>query len=222
MSCCTLGSPRTDLFPLTGTTTSQPQASQTPVYINDNTVSLNSPISHPPSSAPLPSPLPFEGQLFRPDSSVILQQTRSRRSLTPPTYVVRTHSQQFNPTLRTSAWTDGKQTLLESTLARLTASVGFSLRWVDDPEWICFCSLFLPEARLITQKMLTQRLIPSELASFQEKARSGVAGELGTTQEDGWVGKNKLNLLAFMVNAKWTVRLLLPLSLSITILLIGL
>lgn len=91
-------------------------------------------------------------------------------------------------------------------LACLKASAVFSLHWVDDPEWIRFCSIFLPEARLVSRKSLTQRLIPSELALFQEKARGDIAGEMGTAQEDGWTGANKLNLLAFMVNAKRTVR----------------
>lgn len=135
----------------------------------------------------------------------MLQKDRGRRSLTPPTHLSRTGtlSRHSNPA---SYWTEGQQTQFEAMIARLTASAGFSLRWIDDPEWIRFCSVFVPDARLISRKTLTQRLIPSELAMFQEKARGDLAGELGTVQEDGWTGMNKINLLAFMVNAKRTVQ----------------
>ncbi|KZP06112.1 hypothetical protein FIBSPDRAFT_903016 [Athelia psychrophila] len=42
------------------------------------------------------------------------------------------------------AWTKEHQAQFGMAIARLTASAGFLLVWVDNPEWITFCAKFIP------------------------------------------------------------------------------
>ncbi len=55
----------------------------------------------------------------------------------------------------------------------------FPLSWVEDPEWILFLNWFLPKAKLVSQKVLTQRLIPSQIVLARrqtvDQAAQGIA-----------------------------------------------
>lgn len=53
------------------------------------------------------------------------------------------------------AWTSADQTDWETGLARLTASAGLPLRWIENPEWKKFCDRFLPTAKNPSSKVLT-------------------------------------------------------------------
>jgi hypothetical protein len=70
------------------------------------------------------------------------------------------HSSNIDTTSNPSAgWSKGEQALFETSLARLTASAGFPLQWVDNPEWHTFCERWIPNAKCPSRKVLTQRLL---------------------------------------------------------------
>jgi hypothetical protein len=98
-------------------------------------------------------------------------------------------------------WPKEKQKGFETHLARLTASAGFPLSWVDNTEWIDFCTEFLPAAVLPSRKTLTRRILPAALEEFRAAAKATAKGHNATLQADGWTGVNNHHLLAFMITA---------------------
>jgi hypothetical protein len=90
----------------------------------------------------------------------------------------------------------------------MTASAGFPLSWVDSPEWIDFCTEFLPAAKLPSQKMLTHCLLPAAITELHASARAATKGHEATLQADGWTGVNNHHLLAFMIMADCKVHIL--------------
>jgi hypothetical protein len=46
------------------------------------------------------------------------------------------------------AWPEGQQVTFERALARITASAGFSLSWIENPELVGFFQMFLPQGNL--------------------------------------------------------------------------
>jgi hypothetical protein len=127
-------------------------------------ISLNSPIDqHPPGSSSIPYTHPFNlaasGSGSGSDNSLPPTRPPSVASSVGPSesasawvqnhldvpYSSRSRqcsiSRQWseiniNPAL---AWSPESQRSFETRLARLTASAGFPLSWVDNPEWIAFC-----------------------------------------------------------------------------------
>jgi hypothetical protein len=55
-------------------------------------------------------------------------------------------------------WTDAHQLRFEERLMRLTASAGLPLSWVENPEWLTFCTEFIPSAKSPSRKVLTSDL----------------------------------------------------------------
>ena len=51
--------------------------------------------------------------------------------------------------------------MFETAIARLTASAGLPLRWVENPEWLALCERFIPSAKSPSRKVLMQRSKPS-------------------------------------------------------------
>ena len=98
-------------------------------------------------------------------------------------------------------WNAANQLGFENRLARLTASAGLPLSWVDNLEWIGFVEEFIPHAQPFDRKALTNRIIPQLVDSLRAKARSEVVGKFATVQADGWTGLNHRHLIAFMVTA---------------------
>jgi hypothetical protein len=98
--------------------------------------------------------------------------------------------------------------MFETGLARLTASAGLPLRWVENPEWLALCEQFLPNATSPSRKVLTQRLIPAMLKGFKQAAQEQCQGLEGTVSYDGWMGGNHHHYVAFMVNCRGQVSLL--------------
>ncbi|KAI0363606.1 hypothetical protein BV20DRAFT_1007124, partial [Pilatotrama ljubarskyi] len=107
------------------------------------------------------------------------------------------------------AWNEARQATFESRLARLTASCGWSLTWVENIEWIDFCADFIPQAIVPSHKVLGNRLIPAEVEKFRKSAQEACRGRLATLQCDGYTALNQHHLIAFMitVNGKvYTIR----------------
>jgi hypothetical protein len=102
-------------------------------------------------------------------------------------------------------WSKGEQALFETAIARLTASAGLPLRWVENPEWLALCERFLLNAKSPSRKVLTQRLIPTTLKGFKQAAQEQCRGLEGTLSYDGWTGGNHHHYVAFMVNCRGQV-----------------
>ena len=105
-------------------------------------------------------------------------------------------------------WSREKQKSFDTHIARMTASAGFPLSWVDNAEWIDFCTEFLPAAKLPSRKTLTRRLLPATIAELRASARATAKGHEATLQADGWTGVNNHHLLAFMITADGKVCIL--------------
>lgn len=127
-----------------------------------------------------------------------------------------------DPTLRTAAaaaptqpttpltggsliWTTDRQAAFENQLARLTASAGLPLSWVDNPEWIGLCEDFLPAAKSPSWKVLTMRVIPKLVEQLRNQSMSEADGKDATLQADGWTGENHCHIIAFMITANQKV-----------------
>lgn len=156
----------------------------------------------PQSSMPA-SPIGFPSTSFAPspalsaislaDSGRSLKRRRTRESFSQPTSV--------------PIWDVSRQQRFESAVARLTASAGFPLWWVDNIEWHAFCAEFIPEARLFSRKVLTYRVLPAELQALQQSSRERIRGAGCTLTFDGWTGLNHRNLMAFQATTRHEVSL---------------
>ncbi|KIK74201.1 hypothetical protein PAXRUDRAFT_72299, partial [Paxillus rubicundulus Ve08.2h10] len=56
-------------------------------------------------------------------------------------------------------------------LARLTASAGLPLQWIENPEWKKICDRFLSKAKNPSSKVLTNRIIPEVLDGLKSSAQ---------------------------------------------------
>lgn len=100
-----------------------------------------------------------------------------------------------NPNL----WDSAKQKRFETRVARLTASAGLPLAWVDNIEFIDLIAEFIPGAKPPSRKVLTNRLIPTTVDELRAEAKSAASGHEATIQADGWTGQNKHHLIAVMI-----------------------
>lgn len=111
-------------------------------------------------------------------------------------------SAMIDPTL---IWSPEKQKSFDTRIARMTASAGFPLSWVDNAEWIDFCTEFVPAAKLPSRKTLTGRLLPAAITELRTAAMTVAKGQNATLQADGWTGMNNHHLLAFMITVNGKV-----------------
>ena len=95
--------------------------------------------------------------------------------------------------------------MFKNRLARLTASAGLPLAWVDNVEWLLFLQDFLPAATPISRKVLTTRVTPNLVNQMRNDAKGVVKGQNGTIQADGWTGENHRHIIAFMITANQKV-----------------
>lgn len=102
-------------------------------------------------------------------------------------------------------WTSERQENFEKQLARLTASAGLPLSWIDNPEWHGFCEEFVPAAKSLSRKALTIRVIPKLVEQLRNESKAEVKGKHATLQADGWTGENHRHLIAFMITANQKV-----------------
>ncbi|SJK98740.1 uncharacterized protein ARMOST_02009 [Armillaria ostoyae] len=94
------------------------------------------------------------------------------------------------------------------TLKRLS-SAGFSLSWVENPEWIAFCEDFIPAAKVPSRKVVTNHLLSTTLDAMRASVRHEAAGQSITAQCDGWSGENHHHYIAFMVTVNGKVQTVL-------------
>jgi hypothetical protein len=82
----------------------------------------------------------------------------------------------------------------------LTASAGFALSWVENPEWLDFCSEYIPSAKNPSRKVLTTRILPKSLGIAQAASRKEIrpGANIATATCDGWSGQNNHHYIAFM------------------------
>ncbi|KAJ2977735.1 hypothetical protein NUW54_g11382 [Trametes sanguinea] len=102
-------------------------------------------------------------------------------------------------------WNDARQALFESRLARLTASQGWALTWVQNVEWLDFCADFIPEALNPSRRVLGNRIIPAEVIKLRNAAQTACRGQLATVQCDGFTALNQHHLIAFMLTVNGVV-----------------
>ncbi|KIK81403.1 hypothetical protein PAXRUDRAFT_116181, partial [Paxillus rubicundulus Ve08.2h10] len=100
-------------------------------------------------------------------------------------------------------WRLGDQADWEAVLARLTASAGLPLRWVENPEWKKICNCFLTKVKIPSSKVLMNHLIPDVLNRLKASAHKECRGSEVTLQCDGWTGKNHHHLIGFMMTSQW-------------------
>lgn len=106
-------------------------------------------------------------------------------------------------------WDSTKQKRFETRVARLTASAGLPLSWVDNIEFIDLISDFIPGAKPPSRKVLTKRLIPATVDELRTEAKSAASGHEATVQADGWTGQNKHHLIAVMITVHGEASLML-------------
>ncbi|KAH9028010.1 hypothetical protein EDB84DRAFT_1588968 [Lactarius hengduanensis] len=104
-----------------------------------------------------------------------------------------------NPGASSSSFQHARQARFEERITRITAAAGFSLSWVENPEWLDFCNDFVPQAKSPSRKVLTKRLLPQTLNELQQKAKQRVRGKNATASCDGWTGENFHHYIAFMI-----------------------
>ncbi|KAK0505457.1 hypothetical protein EDD18DRAFT_1305538 [Armillaria luteobubalina] len=107
------------------------------------------------------------------------------------------------------SWSSSDQAWFEEMIVCLTALAGFSLSWVENPEWIAFCEDFLPAAKVPSHKVVTNCLLPTTLDAMHTSICHEAAGQSVTVQCDGWSGENHHHYIAFMVtiNSKTAAKL---------------
>ena len=150
-----------------------------------------------PSRAPSPSPTDSTNWSY-PSHPKRVRLSRSVSHSRPPSFVE-------HESLQQPSWSTGDQALFEKSLARLTASAGFPLRWVENPEWQAFCEQWIPNAKIPSRKVLAQRIIPATLKEFKEAAKLHIRGSEVTATCDGWTGGNHHYFIAFMVTCNGKV-----------------
>lgn len=99
-------------------------------------------------------------------------------------------------------WTSETQRRFESRIARVTASANIPLSWVDDPEVQAFFADFIPAARPISRRVLTSRLLPTELDAQRAILLPRIQGGEATLQCDGWSAGNFHHYTGFTLTVK--------------------
>ena len=124
----------------------------------------------------------------RPASRAASRQVHRRSSFAPPQIHV-----------SAAPWSQEEKRRYEKRLARITASCGFPLAWVENPEWLAFLDDYIPNAHYVSRKVLTQRVLRDVANEFREQVKQECRGREATLQADGWTGINNHHLVAFMI-----------------------
>lgn len=109
-----------------------------------------------------------------------------------------------NPSIRfrnsgSTHWTSERQQAFEYRLARLTASAGLSLSWIENIEFITLIEELAPGAYIPSRKVLTTRIIPDLVKNIQTANKKKTEHGFVTLQADGWTAKNNRHFIAFMI-----------------------
>ena len=94
------------------------------------------------------------------------------------------------------ALSDACQMCFEERMIQLTASAGLLLSWVENPDWLNFCTEFILQAKSLS---LTQCLLPWTLGELQSQAKQQASGKNATALCDGWTGESFYHYIAFMI-----------------------
>ncbi|KAI0072466.1 hypothetical protein K474DRAFT_1711580 [Panus rudis PR-1116 ss-1] len=120
--------------------------------------------------------------------------------------ISRSASRDFTPKTTQPVWSDSDQHDFDKHVAHATASANLPLRWVEDPEVIALFQRFVPAAHIPSRKVLTKRLIPTEVNNLRTASHNKTVGALATGQADGWSGGNFHHYLVFMMIADGKVK----------------
>ena len=172
------------------------------------------------SSAPTPAASPS------PSVSSLGKRHNSLYDIPAPPFVKRLRGTRSAATLSTQPanvivpplWDDARTWLYESWIARLTAACGWPLTWVENPEWLAFCEVFIPGAPNPSRKVLTHRILPRIVKEYRTAAQGQCAYKLATIQCDGFTPRNRHHIVAFMITVD---RKVFPHNTSISVLHIG-
>ncbi|KAF9028143.1 hypothetical protein BDZ89DRAFT_776946 [Hymenopellis radicata] len=96
-------------------------------------------------------------------------------------------------------WPPWKVSQFFTSLIRITASCGFALSWVENPEVRQFLSTFIPQAPPVSRHKLTNDILRKLTDELRNNVQSEVAGKDAVLQCDGWTGLNHSHLIAFMI-----------------------
>ena len=96
-------------------------------------------------------------------------------------------------------WSAACTRLFEHWILCLTASTGFPLFWVENPEFQAIWEEFIPGSPHISWKVLTKRILWEVVTEFHEGVKRHVARKEATMQSNGWTGINNHHLVAFMI-----------------------
>lgn len=181
--------------------------SGSPVFISTPPPYSPSPVSLSSSSRPSPllatPPLPVVALPLSGNAEVNRATSASYVDLTPgPSF--------SNAKLRHAAsslpvWTNESQRRLETSVARMIASTNTPLSWVDDPEVHAFFARFIPGAQPISRRVLTSRLIPTELEARRAARLPDIRNADATLQCDGWAGGNFRHYTGFTMTIRGDV-----------------
>lgn len=104
----------------------------------------------------------------------------------------------FAPTL---VWNADEQRYLEQLLVRIVACGNLPLSFVENVQFRIFCTKYIPQAKIPSRAVLTQRILCTELEEWRAKSIARVMGQAVTLQCDGWTGLNNQHYVAFMITA---------------------
>ncbi|EKM56581.1 uncharacterized protein PHACADRAFT_207792 [Phanerochaete carnosa HHB-10118-sp] len=101
-------------------------------------------------------------------------------------------------------WTGAQQSLFERCLIRMTASCGWALTWVHNPEVLVFMEELVHLGAIMPSRdTMTRRILPETLQVMRAGNLERIREEkdpLATIQFDGWTALNHHHYDAFMAN----------------------
>ena len=157
----------------------------------------------------------FDHESLHPSESASqISYNRSGPSLQPPSQLGRRRGsynmfpQNVPGELLVPVWSPSRVKAFEHRILRLTASAGFPLSWVENPEFHALQDEFIIGSPHISRKVLTKQILCEVVTEFHEAVKQQTAGKEATMQSDGWTDINNHHLVAFMITADQKVRAL--------------
>lgn len=153
----------------------------------------------------------FDHESLHPSKSASQISYRSGPSSRPPSQLGRRRGSYMIPPnvpgeLLVPVWSPARVKAFEHKILRLTASAGFPLSWVENPEFHALQDEFITGSPRISRKVLTKRILCDVVTEFHEVVKQQTVGKEATIQSDGWTGINNHHLVAFMITADKKVR----------------
>ncbi|CDO68373.1 hypothetical protein BN946_scf184815.g20 [Trametes cinnabarina] len=105
-------------------------------------------------------------------------------------------------------WTEKTQADFTADLCRLFIACNIAWSAIEDPVLRLFFARWVPEARLPSRKVLSERVLDEEARRVTEEMRAEVRAKYATGQCDGWKNVNRDSIVASTINAQYTPWLL--------------